>query len=194
MARSRLRFALKVLLVSLVLYPLGVLCHEVIGHGVVGLFFGGRINSVEILGFTVYPEVRWHGWMHRYGECDVTNVNSAAGEHWVSLGGALSTWLVSIAALAMMWLTRSKSAILAALALWWIDMLTYTLPSWGLPRSILWGQRTFSEPYEGTVGLGMPGWLFQTLVITTSVILLGVWIRLVFGGSRRIPPQLDESP
>jgi hypothetical protein len=188
MARARPRLAVKVFLVSLAIYPLGVICHEVIGHGLVGLLFGGRINRVEILGFDVYPSVQWHGWMHRYGECDVVDVKSPSGEHWVSLGGALSTWLVSIVAMVVIWLGRRQSAILAALSLWWIDMFTYTLPSWGLRRSIFWGQRTFSEPYEGAVSLGMPGWLFQVLVVTTSAMLLAAWVHLMFFGARRTRP------
>ena len=189
-------FIAKIMLVSIILYPLGVLCHEVVGHGLTGIVFGGRINRVEVLGFDVYPHVHWRGWMHRYGECDVTGVESAVGGNMVALSGSLSTWLVSIGAMARMWLSKRgrKSLILAALGLWWVDMFTYTLPSWGIPRSILWGQRDFSEPYSGAVGLGMPGWMFQALVIITSAALALAWVGLVVAGSRRIPLRPDASP
>lgn len=187
----RLRFAAKIALVTILIYPLGVVCHEVVGHGLVGVLFGGHINRVEILGFDVYPRLAWKGWMHRYGECDVTGMGSETGESWVALGGALSTWLVSVAAIAVLIRRKAcrRSAIVAALGLWWMDMFTYTLPSWGIPRSIFWGQRKFSEPYEGAVGLGMPGWLFQGLVIVTSVLLAAVWIRLLFRRADQSQPR-----
>jgi len=56
--------------------------------------------------------------------------------------------------------------VLLSLSLWWVDLLTYTLPSFGLRRYVLFGRR-FREPYDAAVALGIPGPLFQAFVIIT---------------------------
>jgi len=178
------------------LYPLGVLCHELVGHGLTGVAFGGRIERVEILGLDVWPRLHWAGWQGHYGNCEVRDVASPAGEQWMALGGALSTWAVSVAALVALRLGRWRQparAVLTCLSLWWIDMLTYTLPSWGLRRSVFWGQRTFSEPYEAAVALGMPGWLFQMVVVASSALLAGALVVTIWKKERPTGPSL-ESP
>ncbi|MEK6643472.1 MAG: hypothetical protein AABZ08_06140 [Planctomycetota bacterium] len=170
-----------------VLYPLGVICHEVIGHGGVGILAGGRVIQVEILGLDIWPHLAWRGWKGHYGECHVDGITDTRSQAWMALGGALSTWLVATTAtgllLARRWRQKTRW-VLACLSLWWIDLLTYTLPSWGLPRSILWGQRTFSEPYEAARALGLPGTLFQLLAVTTSAALLAA---LLFALKRQLP-------
>jgi hypothetical protein len=105
----------------------------------------------------------------------------------MELGGSASTWLVSVAAIGLLWLRRWRRpgrvhrpgrgwprVVLILLGLWWIDLFTYTLPTWGLRRSIFWGG-TKSEPYEAAVALGVPGWLFQTFVIVSSLALATAW-------------------
>ena len=167
--------ALKYLALALLFYPLGVLCHELIGHGLVGVLFGGRITEVEILGFRVWPDLQFLGWSGRYGACEVVGITSAIGEALMSLAGAMSTFCVAVVATVLLWARRFgriARPILITLSLWWIDLFTYTLPSWGLPRSILWGQRTYSEPYEAAKSLGIPGPAFQAFVIIASCLLL----------------------
>ncbi len=162
----------------------GTAWHEVVGHGLTGVLCGGRIESVVVLGVRAYPSLRWEGWTGQYGNCGVDGVEGAVCDQLVSLGGSLSTWLVSVVAVALLWVRRWRRwprTLLAMLGLWWIDMLTYTLPSWGLPRSVLWGQADFSEPYEAAVGLGVPGPVFQTLVVISSVALAAALV----GGLRR---------
>ena len=178
----RVRFAAKIAVVTILIYPLGCLCHEAIGHGLTSILFGGRVVDLEMFGLRLYPKIEWTGWTGRYGECGFAGNVSEAGHCWIALGGALSTWLTSVAAMGVLvWNKRARrSSILAATGLWWFDMFTYTLPSWGLHRSIFWGQRDHSEPYEGAIGLGMPGWLFQGLVILTSAVLVVLWARLLF--------------
>lgn len=160
---------------TLLFYPLGVLCHELIGHGLVGVLVGGRITEVEILGFRAWPDLQFLGWSGRYGACEVVGINSPTGEALMSLAGAMSTFCVGVLAtvllLARRW-GRVGRPILITLSLWWIDLATYTLPSWGLPRSVFWGQRTFSEPYEATKSLGIPGAAFQAFVIIACGLLL----------------------
>jgi hypothetical protein len=66
------------------------------------------------------------------------------------------------------------------LSILWIDLFTYTLPSWGFRRSILWGP-VYSEPYEAAVALGINGQAFRAFVIITCcAMLLSVilhWLR-----------------
>ena len=169
------KIALKYLALALLFYPLGVLCHELVGHGLVGVLMGGRIAEVEILAFRMWPEVQFLGWSGRYGACEVVGISSPTGEALMSLAGAMSTLIVALIATVFMWVCRwgpVARPILITLSLWWIDLFTYTLPSWGLPRSILWGQRTDSEPYEAAKTLGIPGPAFQAFVIIACALLL----------------------
>ncbi|MBN2561665.1 MAG: hypothetical protein JXQ75_12125 [Phycisphaerae bacterium] len=158
---------------------LGTVCHEVVGHGLVGVACGGKIDQVEVLGVQLYPSPKWLGWQGYYGHCLVTGVDTTTGSHLVSLGGSMSTWCVSVAAITLLWLRRWgpwPRTVLACLGIWWIDLLTYTLPSWGVPRSVLWGQDYYSEPYEAAVALGMPGPIFQASALVTCVILAGALV------------------
>lgn len=161
----------------------GTVWHEVVGHGLVAVVCGGRIDQVEILGLELYPRLHCLGWQHHYGSCGTAGVDSAAACALVSLGGSMSTWLVSFIAMVLLWVRRwgpCMRIVLVCLAIWWIDLLTYTLPSWGLPRSAVWGQDYYSEPYEAAVALGVPGWLFQVFAVASSVLLCsGLLIHLI---------------
>ena len=170
-----MRIALKYLGLAILFFPFGVLCHELIGHGLAGVLAGGRITEIEILGFRAWPDLQFLGWSGRYGACEVVGITSPTGEALMSLAGAMSTFCVAIVATVLLWICRWGRVgrpILITLSLWWIDLFTYTLPSWGLPRSILWGQSTYSEPYEAAKSLGIPGPTFQAFVIIASVLLL----------------------
>jgi hypothetical protein len=170
------RIAAKYLALSLLFFPFGVLCHELIGHGLVGVIFGGRITEVDILGVRIWPVVRFVGWSGRYGECDVLNMPTRTGEAVMSLGGSMSTFCVATTATFLLWRRRWGNfvrPVLITISLWWIDLFTYMLPSWGLPRSIFWGQRHYSEPFEAAISLGMPGAIFQILVVASCLTLLG---------------------
>src|SRR5262245_10791560 len=108
---------------------LGTMCHEIVGHGLTAVLFGGRIERVHILGVRFDPGISWEGWMGYYGYCYITPTGSARTEHWVSLAGSLSTWAVSVIAIVLLWMRRwapRKRLVLAWLGLWWIDLLTYT--------------------------------------------------------------------
>lgn len=166
-------FLLLCLLVPLSL-PFGTLCHEVIGHGLTGILCGGQVTGFEILGFRIWPHFEYLGWDGGYGFAYVDNIPTERGEQWMHLGGSLSTWLVSVAAVGLLWIRRwgrVSSLLLACLGFWWIDLFTYTLPTWGLRRSIFWGG-THSEPYEAAIALGVPGPLFQMLVVFSCGLLL----------------------
>ncbi len=172
---TRLKASAKFIALLILLYPLGVITHELIGHGGVGLLAGGELVHVQILGLAIWPRIEWIGWQGHYGECGVAGIGNPHNRAWMALGGALSTWLVSVAATGLLLARRWKRPtrwVLACLSLWWIDLFTYTLPSWGIPRSILWGPRSGSEPYEAAMELGLPGPVFQFFAITTSAALL----------------------
>lgn len=170
---ARLARGLILLVLLVISLPLGTLCHELIGHGMVGVLVGGTISGVEILGVRLWPTVGWNGWSGYYGIIGVEGVTTDFGDAVMSLGGSMSTWLVSVLACAALWVRRWGAAprtVLVVLSLWWIDLLTYTLPSWGIRRSILWGG-FYSEPYEAAVSLGIPGPAFQAFVLASCALL-----------------------
>jgi hypothetical protein len=157
--------------------PVGTLWHELIGHGLVGIAAGGHLGSITVLGVDLWPPIQWSG-LNGYGACEI-DVPTRNGELLMQLGGSMSTLLASMAALLLLHLRRWRSAwaraALLAVGVWWIDILTYTLPTWGLRRSIFWGGR-YAEPYEAAVALGIPGPLFQAVVILGSLVLAGLWL------------------
>lgn len=179
-ARIR-RFLLHVILPIAGCMIVGTAWHEVVGHGLTGVWFGGTITDVEIMGARVYPHFEWRGWSGYYGRIWVDGIDTARGEAWMLLGGAASTWLVSVVAVGLLWMRRWRGwprRVLAWLGIWWIDLFTYMMPSWGLRRSILWGG-TVSEPYEAAVALGAPGWAVQVFVIFSCALLaIALAIRL----------------
>ena len=197
MFRRRLMQVLGGLLLVGVSFVVGTVWHEVVGHGLTAVACGGWIERVEILGVQVYPDVRWLGGIECYGQCETHGIESPTREHLVALAGSVSTWLAAVATVVLLWVRRwntKAGIVLAALSLWWIDLLTYTLPSWGLPRSVLWGQSHYSEPYEAAVALGMAGWAFQALAILTSALLATATVARLIRCRRRTPaPDVGES-
>ncbi|MFQ5430811.1 MAG: hypothetical protein ACE5E1_10930 [Phycisphaerae bacterium] len=158
----------------------GTAWHEVVGHGLVAVACGGRITGIALFGLEIYPPTFvWAGtWPPQYGSCGTDGVTSETADALVKLGGSLSTWLVSVVAVVLLCVRRWRGrprTILIYLGIWWIDLLTYTLPTWGVPKSIFWG-RLYSEPYEAATRLGVPGPLFQAWVVGSSVILAGALI------------------
>jgi hypothetical protein len=157
---------------------IGTCWHEVVGHGLVGVLAGGRISYVKIFAVELWPEVRWTGFEMAYGQCQVDGIPTVGGEAVHSLAGSMSTWCVGVAATILLWMRRwgrPWRVVLIYLSIWWMDLLTYTLPTWGLRRSILWGGR-YSEPYEAAVNLGVPGPVFQAFVVGTSFVLAAALI------------------
>ena len=169
----------------------GTAWHEVMGHGLVGVLCGGEIRRVEVLTIQFYPMPATMGWDGRFGQCFVEGIETPKGESLTSLGGSLSTWVVSVGATVLLWIRRWRGRpklVLVLLGLWWLDMLTYTLPSWGIRRLVFWG-RYYAEPYNAAVDLGVPGWMFQAAVVGSCALLAAALIvrlirpRRVWGGS-----------
>ncbi len=167
-------------------FAVGTLWHEVVGHGLVGVIAGGRITYVKVLGMDLWPAVRWSGWDRTYGTCEVTDIPTTTGYEIHSLAGSMSTWCVAVAATILLWAKRWRRpwrTILIYLSIWWIDLCTYTLPTWGLRRSILWGGK-YAEPYEAAVRLGIPGPVFQVFVFGSSLLLAAALIARLLHSAR----------
>ncbi|MBI4716521.1 MAG: hypothetical protein HY763_01840 [Planctomycetes bacterium] len=152
---------------------LGTACHELIGHGLTGLLAGGRIQWVDVLGVRVYPSPAWVGAEGFFGQCEVTGLEGARTEALVALAGSMSTWVAAAVATVLLavrrWPHRVQLALLA-LSVWWVDLLTYTLPSFGLRRFVVLG-RYVREPFDAAVALGIPGPVFQAFVIVSCLLL-----------------------
>ncbi len=154
--------------------PIGTVWHEVVGHGLTGVLAGGRITRVEVWGLQLWPTLKWGGFQGHYGECVVEGIPTARGEHLMALAGSMSTWLVALVATVNLWMGRPRGwgrAVIVVLSLWWIDLFTYLLPSWGIRRSVFWGQSSYSEPVEAAVGLGFPRAAFQLLAVASCVVM-----------------------
>ncbi|MCP4593106.1 MAG: hypothetical protein GY842_20415 [bacterium] len=174
MSEMRLARAIPTYILLLALgLAVGTAWHEVVGHGLISVICGGRITGVEVLGIQLWPEPAWTGWPQRYGYCSIADIPTSTGRHLTDLAGSLSTLFVAVGATVLLWVRRWQGwgrLVLIVLSLWWIDVLTYTLPSWGLRRSILWGP-VHSEPYDAAVALGVPGGVFQMFVVGSSILL-----------------------
>lgn len=181
-----IRAVLTFAIVFVLLYPLGLLTHEVVGHGLPGLMFGSRPTALHILGLDLYPHICWRGWQGTYGFVDGTPVQPEWRMHLVRLGGSLSTALAAAVALYLLWKKPRagwRKLALVSVSLWWLDLFTYTLPVWGIRRSILWG-RMYAEPYEAAIALGVPGIVFQIAVLAAAVGFTAALVRILRRDSR----------
>jgi hypothetical protein len=159
--------------------PIGTAWHEVVGHGLTAVALGGHIDAVVILGVQVWPALGWSGWDGHYGWCFHSGLDDARSEALVSLGGSLSTFCVAVVAVVLLNVRRWNPAaryVLGVLGIWWVDLVTYLAPAFGLRRSLLWGGR-YSEPYEAAVELGLPGPLFIGLALASSIVLIRLLVR-----------------
>lgn len=173
MARSFFIRTSSVILLVLANIALGTAWHEVLGHGFVGAACGGRVTEIVVLGVRLWPDRAWTGSVGAFGSCDVVGVRAGLCEHLWLLTGSLSTFAVSASAVLLLQLRKWKPParlVLFGLSLWWIDLLTYTLPSLGLRRYLLFGRR-HAEPFDAAVAMGIPGWLFQLLTFGVCLLL-----------------------
>ena len=161
--------------------PMMVAWHEVAGHALVGLLAGGQLARLQILGMPLWPELIWTGIGQGFtnlGECDIRNIPTLTGQRLTDLAGSVSTWCVGLVACLLLllyqWLGWSR-ALLVCLTLWCTDLLSFTLPSLGLRRGIVFGT-TYGEPYEAATALGIPGWLFQVFAIGASLVILSAMV------------------
>ncbi len=162
----------------------GTAWHEFMGHGLCAIAFGAKITYLEVMGFQLYPDFCWVGPTPYFGRCLDSGVNSEIQRAWVLLCGSLSTWIAGVVGVILLYTFRWRGwsrILMIALGTWWLDLLLYTLPSLGIPRYFFWGHY-HSEPYKAAVALGVPGPVFQGLVVLTSFILAAalagrIWTR-----------------
>ena len=192
--RTNIKIGLSYLIFFPVFFVLGLLWHEIIGHGLVGTLAGGQITIIEVLGVNLWPEVHWVGWMGAFAGCEVEFIPTAFGKYLSSLAGSLSTCCVAVLAVILLWIRRwgnLSQIILVCLSLWSFDLLLYILPCWGIPHYIFCGP-VRSEPYNAAIKLGIPGPLFQIFAMGTSVgILIGLVICLVRNHKRQRRKIMD---
>lgn len=160
------------------LFWLGVLLHET-GHTVTAYVFRAQLTHLNVLGLDLFPSLRWAPEPGYYGymsyEGDLTPVQHGLFD----LAGSLSTLGAAVAAQLGLWLTHPRRGAarwgMLTLCFFWLDILTHTLPTLGIPAYLFFGARTITasaEAYLAAVSLGMPGWLFQALTIGVSITLL----------------------
>jgi len=167
----------------------GTAWHEIVGHGLTAVAFGARITYLEVVGFQLFPDIRWVGATGYYGYCADSGVEGDAARALILLAGSLSTCVIAVIAAILLCrggFRRWTWILMCALSMWWVDLFLYTVPSFGLRRYILWGS-SHSEPYLAAVALGVPGPVFQVFVIVTSVILAVVIARQILPTIRGMP-------
>lgn len=172
---------------ALLVAPMGVLWHELAGHGLVGVLCGGHLDRLQVLGLQLLPRFEWTGLGEGLGACDVGGIPTRWGRDLSQLAGAGSTLIAAAAALLLLrWLRPRGPARVAliCIGLWSLDIVTYTFPSLSIRRYI-WFGTTYSEPYEAAVSLGIPGPLFQVAAIVTGLLVFsGLLLPLRREGAR----------
>jgi hypothetical protein len=157
---------------------LHVVWHELIGHGLVGILAGGHITNLDLFGFRILPEFGWSGVP---GSIHVEDIATPALHEATVLAGPLSTLLVSVLAVALLWFWRRMGLIrmiLVCLSLWWYDLLSETLLVWGIPKYMFYSRPAVH--YEAALELGIPSSVFHVFSIGISLSLLAALaIRLV---------------
>lgn len=175
--------------------PLGIVWHELVGHGLGGVLLGGRIRRVDILWLELWPRVSLHGWAGYLAQCHVDGIRTHRGENLMQMCGALSTFAAAAFALLLLRVRRwgpATTACLQVIGLWWIDLLVGAFPAWAMRRSALWGGKV-AEPYQAALALGLPGRVFQGLVIVASLILAWKWLWSL-GAPRNKHPRFMFAP
>ena len=185
--RSKIRLGLTYLLCLAICLPFHILWHEVMGHSLVGVLAGGQVTHVEVLGMKLWPEVCWIGWSGAPGRCGVEGITTAARWDLHLVAGPLSTLSISVLAVFLLWVRRWRGllrVVLVCLALWWADLLSETMASFGIPRLIFWGP-VRPVHFRAAVQLGIPPSLFQIFGLATSMFLLmGLVARLILDRQR----------
>ncbi len=152
------------------LFALGTLAHEA-GHGLAAIAFGGRLVRLNVLGLQLYPSPAWDFQPGCFGRTWWRGEFTPAQLAWISLSGNVATMSISIISLPLYLCRRWRGAAhttLLTLSLYFLDTLAHTLPTFGLPMFLLFGNRSverISEGYLAAAALGAPGWAFQAAIV-----------------------------
>ena len=98
--RSKMRLGLIYVICFAICFALGVLWHELIGHGLVGIMLGGHITDLDLLGVRFLPEFGWSGIP---GRIHIEDIATPTSHELAILAGPLSTWCVSLLAVVLLW-------------------------------------------------------------------------------------------
>ena len=150
--------------------------HEIVGHGLVGMVCGGQMVRLQVFGLQAYPELKWTGLREGLGFCDVVKIPHQFGPPLTDLAGSGSTFLAALLATWLLIRHQWKGwrfAVTFSVWLWWSDLFYHTLPSFGMTHILGRGPLS-SEPYEAALKLGIPGPLFQILVLAGTGLLIGL--------------------
>lgn len=194
------QFVGTVLLVSVVI---GLLVHEW-GHALTGAAMGAEIKGVYVYpGVEIYPDFgdRYpYRWGTKLGAAivDELGLGWADWQHGlVSVMGSGSTLMVSYLGIRLLYALRPRRRfwryLLIALALYFFDILSYSLfPQLGLRHWIVFGGR-FAEPVYGAERMGIPSWLFVTVVVVICMQLIWALARFVRGIPEPAPVPAEFS-
>jgi len=175
---------------SFVFFPLafiGLIVHE-LAHGLTAEVLGGEFLALWVFpGIELWPDFgapydgifTYFGLVRYLSGMDWTDTERG----WATLMGAGSTFIVSIIALIALLLSKPRNRwlryTLISLALWYFDMLTYTIfPQLGLQHWIVLGGGT-PEPVIGAEKLGVDRMLFTVgIAVTCTAMSLALWAYL----------------
>lgn len=179
---SLLRNSLKALALIAALFWLGVLLHEA-GHAASALLFGARLMWVNVLGLDLIPTLAWNPLSGYFGYMRYDSVLTPLQDEIVRLCGSLTTLWIALAAQCALWLghrpKRFVRLALLTLCFYWLDILTYTLPTLGIPAYLFFGTHIVTEKaeaYLAAVEMGMSSWLFQVITLSLSIALLALTV------------------
>ena len=182
---SKIRLVLIFLVCLAICFALSGVWHELIGHGLTTILVGGRIVSINLFGFRIFPNFGFSGIP---GGLGIDNIPTQKFHDIVVIMGPISTWLVSLLAVITLWIRQPTGllrVILVCLSLWCYDLLGETFTAWGIPKYLFFHSRP-PVHYEAAVSLGIPGPLFHVFSIGTSVCLFaGLVMRLIWDHKQR---------
>lgn len=172
------------------LFVLGTLVHEV-GHGLTAVVFGARVVQLNVLGIQLYPSLGWDYQARYFGRIWWQGQLTSNQQAWVLLAGNLATMAVAFTALLLYLRWRSNGligTILLTLSFFFLDTLTHTLPTFGLPMYLFFGRRSVesvSEGYLAAVSLGVPGRVFQAMVVGYGLLAAALIARKLWRERRK---------
>ena len=171
-----------VLAFSLVFFPLafvGLIVHE-LGHGLTAEALGGQLVGLWVFpGVELWPDfgAAYDGNFAYFGLARyLTGLHWTDTERgWTTLMGSGSTFIVSVLALSALLTLKPRNRwrryVLVSLALWYLDLLTYTvLPQLNLRHWIILGGRS-AEPVIGAGRLGIGRAPFTIVVVVGCTVM-----------------------
>lgn len=172
--------SLQFVVILAVMAFIGLLVHE-FGHGLSAVFQGGEIDGIYVFpGIEIYPDfgTRYQGDYPNNPGLARTSPGQPfftdAQSGFVTLMGAGATFAFSVVGLFGLYILAPRKRLLqfvwVALAIWYLDIVTYTfLPSIGLRHWIIIGGSN-PEPLNGAERMGISSGLFMAYVAVVGIL------------------------